>query len=212
MPSLTPEQLRAIHAKKLYEKNHDIIEALKAKHGNKNLQNMFDKSQYRERLDESADLIMKYAIDPQREYKMLTPIEMYDSNDPNPNNRNYVPSDGNWIQKYLYKGSGILTEMPPEKFLKLASPINENYNEESMEILRKNLGVTEGQVPQLNMVKLGNGKMVVVGHEGRHRATVAKEKGIEKIPVMMASDHSDNPLSNEEKTLIKKMMILKERS
>lgn len=213
------DQLRREHAEKLFQKNGDIIQALKAKHGDKNLHthDIFrEGSQGKKHLETNAKMIAKYSLNNDSGYKALTPISLHKIIDDEPTD--YERSDGNWIQKYLYKGSGKIIEMSPDEFLKLASPVNTGmkydpktqkeyrvsepkrfdekyYSEESIKHLRDNLGKKEGEIPNFTTKKVGD-KLQILGHEGRHRAFVAREKGIKKIPVMVATDHSDNPLDD----------------
>tara|TARA_B110000495_G_scaffold124769_1_gene108523 strand:- start:1367 stop:2110 length:744 start_codon:yes stop_codon:yes gene_type:complete len=235
-------ELRAIHAKKMYEKNGDIIQALKLKHGNSKLSHpdVFDEGMTRlghKNLKENADIIAKYSIDPKSKFKIVTPIGLSSGD------HSWEESDGGHIQKYLYKGSGKIVEMSPDKFLNIVAPMNsgeqgsfdekgelkrdengkiiytyhtptsdnaEDYNQSSLEHLRKNMGVTSGEMPNINVRLNDNGFLEVGGHEGRHRAFVAREKGIEKIPVMVATSHSDSIMPDSYKDLIKKEMYQKE--
>lgn len=239
-------ELRAIHAKKLYKKNGDIIQALKLKHGNSKLNHpdVFDKGRNRqgyENLNEYADIIAKYSIDPEAKFKVVTPIELSKTvKTKHGSGEIYEPSDGNHIQKYLYKGSGKIVEMSPDKFLNIVAPMNsgeraifdengkykrdekgnliytyqtptsddeKDYNQSSLKHLRKNMGVTSGQMPNITVELNDSGFLKVMGHEGRHRAFIAREKGIVKIPVMVATGHSDSIMPDEYKDLIKKEMF-----
>ncbi len=246
-------ELRAIHAKGVYDKNKDIIQALKLKHGNSKLDHpdVFNENRNRSRsqtgytnLKENADLIAKYSIDPKSKFKIVTPIGLSLKN-PDGRGELWEDSDGNHIQKYLYKGSGKIVEMSPNKFLNIVAPMNsgeqgsfdektgklkrdengkiiytyhtptsdnaEDYNQSSLEHLRKNMGVTSGQMPNINVeLNEKTGLLKVHGHEGRHRAFVAREKGIDKIPVMVATGHSDSIMPDSYKDLIKKEMYQKE--
>lgn len=200
---LTVQQLRAIHAKKMYSKNGDIINALKLYHGDKNAkpQDIWNDPKIRKNIDSQADLIAKYVIEPENtSFKLLPPISF--SKGESLEDRTYFPSDGNWIEKFLYKGSGKIIEMSPKEFLRLASPVGKDrydaseYNSKIVSHLRKNMGTQAGQMPNLS-VELVDGHPTITGHEGRHRAFVAMEKGISKIPVMIESGHSDKPLKLE---------------
>ena len=211
------EELRAIHAKKLYEKNGDILQASKAKHGNKNLRNDFvfnPQEKGNKHLQDNADMIMKYSVDPYAKFKTDTPISLKRIGGHDPHD--YEPSDNMAVQKYLYKGSGKIIEMTPDEFLKLASPIARyNMNENSLKHLRENMGKTSGEIPQLAVQSAGqhspDNKVTVMSHEGRHRAFVAKEKGLEKIPVLISSTHSDHPLSDKDIHAISRHEFLPER-
>ena len=241
-------ELRAIHAKGVYDKNKDIIRALKLKHGNSKLDHpdVFNEGMTRlghKNLKENADIIAKYSIDPESKFKIVTPIGLSLKN-PDGRGEFYEPSDGTHIQKYLYKGSGKIVEMSPNKFLNIVAPMNsgeqgsfdengelkrdengkiiytyhtptsdneEDYNQSSLEHLRKNMGVTSGQMPNINVELNDSGEFLrVIGHEGRHRAFVAREKGIDKIPVMVATGHSDSIMPDSYKDLIKKEMFIPE--
>ncbi len=218
-------ELRAIHAKGVYDKNKDIIQALKLKHGNSKLDHpdVFNENRNRSRsqtgytnLKENADLIAKYSIDPKSKFKIVTPIGLSSGSG---RNEIYEPSDGTHIQKYLYKGSGKIVEMSPDNFLKIVGNQGEHnndnaedFNQSSLEHLRKNMGVTSGQMPNINVeLNEKTGLLKVHGHEGRHRAFVAREKGIDKIPVMVATGHSDSIMPDSYKDLIKKEMFIPQR-
>ena len=222
----------------MYEKNGDIIQALKLKHGDSRLShpNVFHphgSSIGKEQLDKNAEMIMKYSVDPNAQFKIHTPIEL-SQQDKNGEKYGYELSDGNWIQKYLYKGSGKIVEMSPDDFLNYSAPMNsgqkaimekdsegkqkftgryekvseptsdnvDDYDQRSLKVLRENMGKKSGQMPNINVRLNDNGRLQVVGHEGRHRAFVAREKGIDKIPVMVATDHSDSRLPEKYETLI----------
>ena len=211
-------ELRAIHAKKMYEKNKDIIQALKLKHGNSKLDHpdVFNENRNRSRsqtgytnLKENADVIAKYSIDPESKFKIVTPISL-SSRDKDGRKESFEDSDGTHIQKYLYKGSGKVVEMSPDKFLNIVAPLN-HPDQSSLKDLRKNMGITSGEMPNINVELNDSGEFLrVMGHEGRHRAFVAKEKGIDKIPVMVATRHSDVIMPDKYKELIKKEMFIRE--
>ena len=206
-------ELRAIHAKKMYEKNKDIIQALKLKHGNSKLDHpdVFDEGMTRlghKNLKENADVIAKYSIDPESKFKIVTPISFSSKN--KDGRKEFEDSDGTHIQKYLYKGSGKVVEMSPDKFLNIVAPLN-HPDPSSLKDLRKNMGITSGEMPNINVELSDSGEFLrVMGHEGRHRAFVAKEKGIDKIPVMIATRHSDEIMPDNYKDLIKKEMFIRE--
>ena len=207
-------ELRAIHAKKMYEKNKDIIQALKLKHGNSKLDHpdVFDEGMTRlghKNLKENADVIAKYSIDPESKFKIVTPISLSSKNKDG-RKESFEDSDGTHIQKYLYKGSGKVVEMSPERFLNIVAPLN-HPDPSSLKDLRKNMGITSGEMPNINVELSDSGEFLrVMGHEGRHRAFVAKEKGIDKIPVMIATRHSDEIMPDNYKDLIKKEMFIRE--
>lgn len=210
-------QLRAIHAKRLYEKNGDIMQALKAKHGNKNLvhDSVFDEGKRgRKHLEDNAEMIMKYSVDPENnEFKTLTPISLYTPVGDSNYKRDYEQTDGSWIQKKLYKGSGMIIEMSPDEFLSLATPLGKG-DPDSLKHLREDMGKGEGEIPQLTTQSAGEHSptdhIPIMSHEGRHRATIAKEKGYAKIPVFIESIHSDNPLTARDRLAISKHEFLKE--
>lgn len=207
-------ELRAIHAKKMYEKNKDIIQALKLKHGNSKLDHpdVFDEGMTRlghKNLKENADVIAKYSIDPESKFKIVTPISLSSKNKDG-RKESFEDSDGTHIQKYLYKGSGKVVEMSPDRFLNIVAPLN-HPDPSSLKDLRKNMGITSGEMPNINVELSDSGEFLrVMGHEGRHRAFVAKEKGIDKIPVMIATRHSDEIMPDNYKDLIKKEMFIRE--
>ena len=78
----------------------------------------------------------------------------------------------------------VIVYMSPDDFIRysLDSP------DDAVKIGRLNDLLDKGDkisnVPHL-IVRKNDGKLVVSGHEGRHRATVAKSKGVEEIPVAL---------------------------
>ena len=208
----TPTTERRTKALEIYKKTGDIVEALKAKHGNPNLlvAEVFNREDSRKNLDDNARLIAKYSIDPNARFKISTPIEFHIMTGKNQHERKYIPSDGNWVQNFLYKNSGTIIEMKPEQFLGLASDVGTPFPQ-TLTMLRRELGKSEAGIPNLSTKKKSNG-LQIIGHEGRHRAIVAKEKGIELIPVMIESNHSDNPLTELDRKYIKERKFIPEES
>jgi hypothetical protein len=98
----------------------------------------------------------------------------------------YPIAKGKDIQAYVnaINWKGKITWMSPDKFLKLAAPLPDNcINQQSIEKLEKRLKEqlpTDFLVLEVDMIK-----RKVTGHEGRHRAIVAKKLGIEKVPVLI---------------------------
>lgn len=77
---------------------------------------------------------------------------------------------------------GKMVWMSPDKFLHLARKLD-MPSEESLNSLRQAMKLGQ-PIPHLMLgVDMVNKK--VVDHEGRHRATVAKELGITKVPVFI---------------------------
>jgi hypothetical protein len=77
---------------------------------------------------------------------------------------------------------GKMVWMSPDKFLSLARKLDFPY-EDSLNSLRN--AMKDGKsIPHL-MLGVDMVKRKVIDHEGRHRATVAKELGIEKVPVFI---------------------------
>ena len=82
-----------------------------------------------------------------------------------------------------YEGwKGKVIWMSPDKFLKLASPLQspEDHTLRDLEVkIKKNHPI------DFLMLKVDPERKKVIGHEGRHRAMVSKKLGIEKVPVLI---------------------------
>lgn len=79
---------------------------------------------------------------------------------------------------------GKLVWMPPEKFLGLVHSLPDYaMSEKSYWNLRDRM--INGKPIDFLVLKIDPKRNKVIGHEGRHRATVAKELGIKKVPVMV---------------------------
>lgn len=79
---------------------------------------------------------------------------------------------------------GKIVWMAPQKFLNLCHPLPDYaMNDQSYWNLKKRM---KEQLPiDFLVLKVDSKQKKVIGHEGRHRATVAKEMGIEKVPVLI---------------------------
>lgn len=91
-----------------------------------------------------------------------------------------------WEAKWNWRPkSRQLTSMPPEMFLHLAREFTPN--EASLEWLRHAAEPGEYGWPPMwmNVAADGPNKHRVLGHEGRHRAYIAKEKGWQVVPVIL---------------------------
>lgn len=79
---------------------------------------------------------------------------------------------------------GKIVWMTPDKFLKLCYPLKkDSTNPQSIENLQRRM---KNNLPiDFLVLKVDSQKKKVIGHEGRHRATTAKELGIEKVPVLV---------------------------
>lgn len=79
---------------------------------------------------------------------------------------------------------GKVVWMSPDKFLNLCHPLPDreknNTSSQNLEYRMKN-----GLPIDFLVLIVDMNKKKVVGHEGRHRATVAKKLGIEKVPVLI---------------------------
>lgn len=84
---------------------------------------------------------------------------------------------------------GKIVWMSPDKFLKLCHPLPERFRSpHSLARLRDRM---KNKLPiDFLVLKVDSQKKKVVAHEGRHRATVAKELGIEKVPVLVYFEES----------------------
>lgn len=84
---------------------------------------------------------------------------------------------------------GKIVWMSPDKFLKLCHPLPERFRSpHSLARLRDRM---KNKLPiDFLVLKVDSQKKKVIAHEGRHRATVAKELGIEKVPVLVYFEES----------------------
>lgn len=103
--------------------------------------------------------------------------------------------------------TGKIVWMPPEQFLKLCFALTElSTNEESFKKIRYRL---QNELPlDFLMLKVDLKKNKVVGHDGRHRATVATQMKIKKVPVLIWIKNRDfltvNKLTEEQNRIIEK--------
>lgn len=79
---------------------------------------------------------------------------------------------------------GKIVWMDPDKFLRLAAPLPDtHFSQNSLKRIEQRY---KDQLPvDFLILWVDMVKRKVVGHEGRHRATVAKKMGIEKVPVFI---------------------------
>lgn len=79
---------------------------------------------------------------------------------------------------------GKLIWMSPDKFLRLASPLSdyEKEDERAQDLEQK---MKSGVPLDYLVLEIDMEKRKVIGHEGRHRATVAKKLGIKEVPVLI---------------------------
>lgn len=88
--------------------------------------------------------------------------------------------------------NGKIVWMPPEKFLSLAHALTEiNTNEDSLKNIRYRL--QNGLPIDFLMLQVDATINKVTSHNGRHRATAAKELNIEKVPVLIWIKNKDYP-------------------
>jgi hypothetical protein len=74
--------------------------------------------------------------------------------------------------------------MSPDKFLRLCYPLPDyEKNDISSQNLRNRM--LKGLPIDFLVLTIDVNKKKVVGHEGRHRATIAKELGIKQVPVLI---------------------------
>jgi hypothetical protein len=92
----------------------------------------------------------------------------------------------------------ILIWMTPETFIWSAFPLNDG-NRDVIEYYKKSIQEKSPiEIPKLFITQSREPlKGLVVGHEGRHRATASKELGIEEMPVII-SFISENLYKHEE--------------
>lgn len=77
---------------------------------------------------------------------------------------------------------GKIVWMSPDKFLSLASPLIDPISHTMKDLEDK---MKRSHPIDFLLLKIDVDRNKVVGHEGRHRATVAKKLGIEKVPVLI---------------------------
>lgn len=98
----------------------------------------------------------------------------------------YPLAKGKNVQAYAgnegWKGKIIW--MSPDKFLRMVHPLPdyEKDDESSKDLERK---IKAGHPIDFLVLVVDVDRKKVVGHEGRHRATVAKKLGVEKVPVLV---------------------------
>lgn len=82
---------------------------------------------------------------------------------------------------------GIIVWMSPDKFLSLATRLNDNeYDEHNIARLIKHIQSGKTLDPlYLKVEDHGVDRLEVTGHEGRHRAAAAKILGFDKVPVLI---------------------------
>lgn len=103
-----------------------------------------------------------------------------------PENYEYPLATGEDL--YSHKGNinwkGKIVYMTPDRFLELAYPLPDALKSElSLQKIRHRIINKLPLDPLVLDVNMEKNK--VVGHEGRHRAMVAKELGIQKVPVFI---------------------------
>ncbi len=106
-------------------------------------------------------------------------------------NLKYPMAIGKDMQSYegAHGWKGKIVYMTPDKYLRLAKRLpDEFYNMESMVKLEKRM---LDQLPiDVPVLEVDMKKKEVVGHEGRHRAMVARKLGIHEIPVLIFTGSS----------------------
>jgi hypothetical protein len=98
----------------------------------------------------------------------------------------YPLADKDDLQSYrgMEGWKGKLVYMSPDKFLRLARPLDDlNTNPESFKNIEHRI---LNKLPlDFCVLEVDIKNKKVTGHEGRHRATISKKLGIEKIPVLI---------------------------
>ena len=96
----------------------------------------------------------------------------------------YPMAKGDDLQSYAgFEGwKGKVIWMTPDKFLHLAHPLTDPVDNTLKDLESK----MKAKHPiDFLMLAIDPERNKVVGHEGRHRATVAKKLGVEKVPVLI---------------------------
>ena len=87
------------------------------------------------------------------------------------------------LSTVTHKNRSKLIEMPIDKFLKLAKPLNEDgeYKTTAREVLAR--GDKFKEIPNLWYTIDAQGNAKITGHEGRHRALALRDAGYTTMPV-----------------------------
>jgi hypothetical protein len=87
------------------------------------------------------------------------------------------------LSQVTHKNRSKLIEMPIDKFLKLAKPLNKDgeYKTTAREVLAR--GEKFKEIPNLWYAIDAQGNAKITGHEGRHRALALRDAGYTTIPV-----------------------------
>jgi len=98
----------------------------------------------------------------------------------------YPLAKGDDLQAYagMEGWKGKLVWMDPDKFLGLAIPLNDK-EKSTLSLMDLEMKMKAGKPLDFLVLVVDMNKRKVVGHEGRHRATIAKKLGIEKVPVLI---------------------------
>ena len=104
----------------------------------------------------------------------------------------YNMATGDDLQSYgqMAGWKGKIVWMTPDKFLSLAHPLTDPQQLRLKDLEDK---IAAGKPMDFLVLKVDPKRNKVVGHEGRHRATVAKKLGIEKVPVLVYFDEYEAP-------------------
>jgi hypothetical protein len=100
------------------------------------------------------------------------------------------PMKVEWNRPRILRGFGykygrpMLVEMSPDDFLGFAYPLsNQVIAESSLITIRQ--GLDDGNVFDVPRLEVDINGVAIGEHEGRHRALVLKERGIDKMPVVL---------------------------
>jgi len=119
------------------------------------------------------------------------------------NHGGYLPQS----ETNLTYGNGVIVKMHPQKFLDLATELGTMMNEKSYQSIME--GYKKGRpmgIPSFTV----DGKNQITSHEGRHRATAARDFGLKEIPVLIErSKNMYPPFTDEEAAAIKTLKPLK---
>lgn len=85
--------------------------------------------------------------------------------------------------------------LPPKTFLELAKGLfspSEKKLGRTQELFHK--GVKFNEVPYFRCEVMDNGDLLVVAHEGRHRAMNLRDAGVKLMPLKIIVEHQTNPV------------------
>lgn len=119
------------------------------------------------------------------------------------NHGGYLPIN----ETNLTYGNGVIVKMHPQKFLDLATELGTHKDEKSYQNIME--GYKKGRPMGILSFEV-DGTNQIISHEGRHRATAARDFGLKEIPVLIErSKNRYPPFTDEEAAALKTLKPLK---